>query len=100
MKLAATPCDATLRNTIPTTTVDTHTVTPVGSSAVGRRQPRHSSQRGGADGMAVSDRHALGVATPADRAEQQHAGDVDDQRDGGHRAALRRLCRGTHCPAE
>jgi hypothetical protein len=33
-----------LRNSIPTTTVHTHTVTPVGITVNGRRQPPISSQ--------------------------------------------------------
>lgn len=43
MKLAATPADVALRKTMPTTTVDSHTTTPVGTTAVGRRQPREAS---------------------------------------------------------
>src|SRR5215217_6033190 len=43
-KLADTPADVALRNSIPTTTVHSHTATPVGTSAIGLRQPRASSQ--------------------------------------------------------
>ena len=38
MKLAAVPSDVALRNNIPTVTVHTHIVTPVGTTVVGRRQ--------------------------------------------------------------
>ncbi|MDT5140408.1 MAG: hypothetical protein QOD58_4670 [Mycobacterium sp.] len=40
----ATLAELALRNSMPTTTVDTQTITPVGASAAGRRQPRDSSQ--------------------------------------------------------
>src|SRR5581483_1734475 len=39
-KVTATPPELALRNSIPTTTVHTHTATPVGAIANGRRQPR------------------------------------------------------------
>ena len=38
MKLAAMPAEVALRSSIPTTTVQSHTTTPVGYTAVGRRQ--------------------------------------------------------------
>ena len=37
-KLPATPAEVTLRNSIPTATVQSHTATPVGYTADGRRQ--------------------------------------------------------------
>jgi hypothetical protein len=43
-KLAATPAELTLRNSMPTATVQIQTITPVGATAVGRRQPRDASQ--------------------------------------------------------
>src|SRR5829696_4017011 len=60
-KLTATPADVALRNSIPTTTVHSHTTTPVGTTAAGCRQARLSSQPTAAptrNGHAVS-------ATPA-----------------------------------
>ena len=60
-KLAATPAEVALRSSIPTTTVHTHTTTPVGSTAVGRRHARAASQPRAVplrNGQAV-------VATPA-----------------------------------
>ena len=42
-KLAATPAEVALRSSIPTATVHTHTTTPVGTTAVGRRQARAAS---------------------------------------------------------
>jgi hypothetical protein len=44
MKLGATDADVSFRRAIPATTVHNHTATPVGSSAIGRRQARDSSQ--------------------------------------------------------
>src|SRR6516165_8434397 len=43
-KLNATPAEVALRNSIPTATVHTQTTTPVGTTAVGLRQVRLSSQ--------------------------------------------------------
>ena len=43
MKLNAVPAEVALRNAIPTTTVHSHTTTPVGTTDVGRRQPRDAS---------------------------------------------------------
>ena len=43
-KLVATPADVALRNSIPATTVHTHTTTPVGMTLNGLRHPRISSQ--------------------------------------------------------
>ena len=43
-KLSAMPSPVALRKAMPTATVHTHTTTPVGISAVGRRQPRLTSQ--------------------------------------------------------
>lgn len=59
-KLAATPADVSLRNTMPTTTVDNHTTTPVGITAVGRRQPRDATHP---TTVPVRKGHAV-VATP------------------------------------
>jgi len=44
MKLGAVPAEVSLRSSIPITIVHNHTVTPVGTSAAGRCQPRDSSQ--------------------------------------------------------
>lgn len=44
MKLAATPAELALRNNMPTATVHTQTISPVGATAVGRCQARESSQ--------------------------------------------------------
>lgn len=80
-KLAATPAELTLRNTMPTTMVHSHTITPVGARAVGRRQPRASTQpipvpvRNGQAGDAQS----FGVAATSHRAEHQHGDDVGGQ---------------------
>jgi hypothetical protein len=57
MKLAAVPSDVALRNNIPTATVHTHIVMPVGTTAVGRRQPReinHPTTVPARNGQAVS----------------------------------------------
>jgi glutaryl-CoA dehydrogenase len=43
-KLAATPAELALRNNMPITRVHSQTTTPVGATAVGRRQPRDTSQ--------------------------------------------------------
>jgi hypothetical protein len=43
MKLVAIPAEINARINIPTATVHTHTVTPVGTSVVGRRQPRDNN---------------------------------------------------------
>jgi hypothetical protein len=43
-KLVETPADVALRNSIPNTTVDTHTATPVGITVNGLRHPPISSQ--------------------------------------------------------
>jgi hypothetical protein len=43
-KLAATPAELALRNSMPTATVQIQTTTPVGTTAMGRRQPRDASQ--------------------------------------------------------
>lgn len=43
-KLGATPADVSLRSSIPSTMVHTHTTTPVGISEYGRRQPSESTQ--------------------------------------------------------
>ena len=59
-KLAAVPSEVAWRNSIPTTTVHTHTTTPVGVNAVGRCQPRDSNHP-----MAVPVRNGQAVsATP------------------------------------
>jgi hypothetical protein len=42
--VTATPAELTLRNTIPTAIVLIQTATPVGTTAKGRRHPRHISQ--------------------------------------------------------
>jgi hypothetical protein len=42
--VTATPSEVTLRNSIPTAIVHTHTAMPVGTIARGRRQPRLASQ--------------------------------------------------------
>lgn len=42
-KLVATPAELALRNSMPTTTVHNHTVNPVGTTAVGRRQARDTN---------------------------------------------------------
>ena len=60
-KLAATPAELTLRNNMPITTVHSHTTSPVGTTAVGRCQPReanHPTTVPVRNGQAV-------VATPA-----------------------------------
>ncbi len=59
-KLAATPAEVALRSSMPTATVHSQTTTPVGTTAVGRRQPRDASHP-----TAVPDKngHAV-VATP------------------------------------
>lgn len=44
MKDHATPADVAARKTMPTSTVDIQTITPVGTRAVGRRQARDNSQ--------------------------------------------------------
>ena len=57
MKLAAVPSDVALRNNIPTPTVHTHIVMPVGTTAVGRRQARainHPTTVPATNGQAVS----------------------------------------------
>ena len=43
-QLNATPAEVVLRKSIPTATVQTQTTAPVGTMAVGLRQPRLSSQ--------------------------------------------------------
>jgi hypothetical protein len=60
-KLAATPAEVALRSNIPTTTVHSHTTTPVGATAVGRRQAREASHP---SAVPVRNGHAV-VATPA-----------------------------------
>ncbi len=60
-KLSAVPSEVALRNSIPTTTVHSQTISPVGASVVGRRQPRaatHPTAVPARNGHAVS-------ATPA-----------------------------------
>jgi len=57
MKLAAVPSDVALRNNIPTATVHTHTMTPVGTTVNGRCQPRetnHPTTVPARNGQAVS----------------------------------------------
>src|SRR6185295_4138701 len=85
-KLNATPAEVVLRKSIPTATVQTQTTAPVGTMAVGLRQPRLSSQPTAVparNGHAVSATPVsvspLGVAAPADRAEDQHADDVGER---------------------
>ena len=77
-----------MRNSIPTTTVHTHTTTPVGherggtppaaghqpaDAGAGQKRPRGLGDAG--------DGEALGVAAPADRAEHHDADDVGDKRE-------------------
>ena len=79
-KVTATPPELSLRNTIPTAIVHTQTATPVGTTASGSapsaaHEPADSRAdqkrpRGLRD---AGDGHALGVASPADRAEREHA---------------------------
>lgn len=85
-KLAATPAELTLRNTMPTTMVHSHTITPVGARAVGRRQPRASTQpipvpvrNGHAVARQAGDAQSFGVAATSHRAEHQHGDDVGGQ---------------------
>jgi len=42
-KLAVTPAELALRNSMPKTTVHSHTIIPVGTTAVGRRQARDTN---------------------------------------------------------
>lgn len=60
-KLAATPAELALRNSMPTATVHNQTTRPVGTTAVGRRQPRDASQP---ITVPVRNGHAV-AATPA-----------------------------------
>ena len=71
---------------MPTTTVQSQTTTPVGTTAVGRRQPRDASQpmtvpvrNGHAVGRDAGDAESFGVAAPPDGAKHQHADDIDGQ---------------------
>lgn len=85
-KLAATPAELTLRNTMPTTMVHSHTITPVGARAVGRRQPRASTQpipvpvrKWPCRSRQAGDAQSFGVAATSHRAEHQHGDDVGGQ---------------------
>jgi hypothetical protein len=60
-KLAATPAEVALRNSIPTATVHNHTTTPVGKRAIGRRQARDASHP---NAVPLRNGHAV-VAIPA-----------------------------------
>lgn len=62
-KLTATPWEVAFRSDIPMITVASHTVTPVGASAVGLRQPRLKSQPANAP---VRNGHAVCVTPVRD----------------------------------
>lgn len=85
-KLAATPAELTLRNTMPTTMVHSHTITPRGGeggrpppaasqhptdTSAGEKWPCRSRQAG--------DAQSFGVAATSHRAEHQHGDDVGGQ---------------------